>query len=39
LTIAALIQQRQMAQQQRDFATADEIRDRLAVTGIKLGDR
>jgi cysteinyl-tRNA synthetase len=30
LTIANLIQQRQTARQQRDFATADEIRDRLA---------
>ncbi|MEM9120542.1 MAG: cysteine--tRNA ligase [Cyanobacteria bacterium P01_F01_bin.56] len=37
--IAALIQQRQTARQQRDFATADEIRDQLAAVGIAVVDR
>jgi cysteinyl-tRNA synthetase len=39
LTIADLIQQRQTARQQRDFATADEIRDRLATMGIAVVDQ
>jgi cysteinyl-tRNA synthetase len=39
LTIADLIQQRQTARQQRDFATADEIRDRLAAMGIAVVDQ
>jgi cysteinyl-tRNA synthetase len=39
LTIANLIQQRQTARQQRDFATADEIRDRLAAMGIAVVDQ
>jgi cysteinyl-tRNA synthetase len=38
-TIADLIQQRQTARQQRDFATADDIRDRLAVMGIAVVDQ
>ena len=37
--IADLIQQRQVARQQRDFATADAIRDRLAAMGITAIDR
>ncbi|MEO0988584.1 MAG: hypothetical protein AAFY20_24045 [Cyanobacteria bacterium J06639_14] len=32
--IADRIQQRQTTRQQRDFATADDIRDRLAAVGI-----
>jgi len=36
LTIADLIQQRQTAQQHRDFATADQIRDRLAIVGVTV---
>lgn len=39
LTIADLIQQRQTARQQRDFATADDIRDRLATVGITVVDQ
>lgn len=39
LTIADLIQQRQVARQQRDFATADDIRDRLAAMGIAVVDQ
>ncbi|MEM6435426.1 MAG: cysteine--tRNA ligase [Cyanobacteria bacterium P01_D01_bin.115] len=37
--IADLIQQRQTARQQRDFATADEIRDRLTAMGIAVVDQ
>lgn len=37
--IADLIQQRQAAQQQCDFATADQIRDRLAAVGVTVVDR
>jgi cysteinyl-tRNA synthetase len=37
--IADLIQQRQTARQQRDFATADDIRDRLAAVGITVVDQ
>ena len=37
--IADLIQQRQTAQQQRDFATADDIRDQLAAVGITVVDQ
>jgi cysteinyl-tRNA synthetase len=37
--IANLIQQRQTARQQRDFATADDIRDRLATVGITVVDQ
>ena len=37
--IADLVQQRQVARQQRDFATADAIRDRLAAMGITAIDR
>ena len=37
--IADLIQQRQVARQQRDFATADDIRDRLATMGIAVVDQ
>ena len=39
LTIAELIQQRQVARQQRDFATADQIRDRLATVGVTVVDQ
>jgi cysteinyl-tRNA synthetase len=39
LTITDLIQQRQTAQQQCDFATADEIRDRLAAMRIAVVDQ
>jgi cysteinyl-tRNA synthetase len=39
LTIADLIQQRQAARQQKDFATADQIRDRLAAIGITVVDQ
>ena len=39
LTIADLIQQSQMARKQRDFATADDIRDRLATAGITVVDQ
>ncbi|MBE9101619.1 hypothetical protein [Vacuolonema iberomarrocanum] len=39
LTITDLIQQRQTARQQRDFAAADDIRDRLAVVEISLVDQ
>jgi cysteinyl-tRNA synthetase len=38
-TIADLIQQRQTARQQRDFATADDIRDRLAAVGVTVVDQ
>ncbi len=37
--IADLIQQRQAARQQRDFATADQIRDRLAAGGVTVIDQ
>ena len=37
--IADLIQQRQTARQQRDFATADQIRDQLAAVGIAVVDQ
>ncbi|WP_008314089.1 cysteine--tRNA ligase [Leptolyngbya sp. PCC 6406] len=37
--IAELIQQRQQARQQRDFATADRIRDRLAGVGVVVVDQ
>ena len=37
--IADLIQQRQTARQQRDFAMADQIRDRLATVGIAVVDQ
>ena len=37
--IAALIQQCQMARQQRDFATADDIRDQLAAVRIAVVDQ
>ncbi len=37
--IADLIQQRQTARQQRDFATADDIRDRLAAVGVTVVDQ
>ncbi|MDB9524768.1 cysteine--tRNA ligase, partial [Oscillatoria sp. CS-180] len=37
--IAGLIQQRQTARQQRDFATADEIREQLAAVGIAVVDQ
>ncbi|WOD39745.1 cysteine--tRNA ligase [Nodosilinea sp. E11] len=37
--IAELIQQRQVARQQQDFATADQIRDRLAAMGIAVVDQ
>ena len=36
--IEALIQKRQEARANRDFATADQIRDQLATQGIKLLD-
>ncbi|MDB9527164.1 hypothetical protein PN498_14275 [Oscillatoria sp. CS-180] len=36
MTIADLIQQRQTARQQYDFATADQIRDQLAAVGITV---
>ncbi|NMF86014.1 cysteine--tRNA ligase [Nodosilinea sp. P-1105] len=37
--IADLVQQRQRARQHRDFATADQIRDRLAVVGVTVVDQ
>lgn len=37
--IANLIQQRQTARQQRDFATADQIRNQLAAVGIVVVDQ
>ncbi|NEQ44693.1 MAG: hypothetical protein F6K00_14480 [Leptolyngbya sp. SIOISBB] len=37
--ISELIQQRQTARQQRDLATADQIRDRLAAMGISVVDQ
>ncbi|MGD1949176.1 MAG: hypothetical protein ACFB14_05975 [Leptolyngbyaceae cyanobacterium] len=37
--IATLIQQRQMARQQRDFITADDIRDQLAAVGVTVVDQ
>ena len=37
--IADLINQRQAARKQRDFATADDIRDQLAAVGIKVVDQ
>ncbi|WP_246564874.1 CysS/YqeB C-terminal domain-containing protein [Leptothoe spongobia] len=33
--IADLIQQRQTARQQRDFITADDIREQLAAVGVR----
>ncbi|MEM6869021.1 MAG: hypothetical protein AAF528_11645 [Cyanobacteria bacterium P01_C01_bin.121] len=36
MTIANLIQQRQTARQQRDFATVNQIRNRLAAVGITV---
>ncbi|NJL46952.1 MAG: hypothetical protein HC929_04925 [Leptolyngbyaceae cyanobacterium SM2_5_2] len=39
LTIANPIQQHQTARQQRDFAAADDIRDRLAAVGISVVDQ
>ena len=38
-TIADLIQQRRTARQQRDFATADDIRAQLAAVGITVVDQ
>ena len=38
-TIMDLIQQRRTARQQRDFATADQIRDRLTAMGIAVVDQ
>ena len=38
-TITDLIQQRQTARQQREFATADDIRDQLAAVGITVVDQ
>ncbi|EKU97730.1 cysteinyl-tRNA synthetase [Leptolyngbya sp. PCC 7375] len=37
--IADLIQQRQTARQQRDFITADDIRDQLAAVGVTVVDQ
>jgi len=37
--IAELIQQRQTARQQRDFTTADDIRDRLSAVGVTVVDQ
>ena len=37
--ISALIEQRRAAKAQRDFATADRIRDQLRASGIELIDR
>ena len=37
--ISDLIQQRQTARQQRDFATADDIRDQLAAMGVTVVDQ
>ena len=37
--ISDLIQQRQTARQQRDFATADDIRDQLAAVGVAVVDQ
>ncbi|WP_250564660.1 CysS/YqeB C-terminal domain-containing protein [Adonisia turfae] len=37
--IANLIQQLQTARQQRDFATADDIRDQLAAVGVTVVDQ
>jgi len=37
--IAALIQQRQTARKQHDFAVADEIRDRLVAEGVTVIDQ
>ena len=37
--IADPIQQRQVARQQRDFATADDIRDQLAAVEITVVDQ
>ena len=36
--IEALVEKRQEARANRDFATADAIRDQLAAQGIKLLD-
>ncbi|MDV3352168.1 hypothetical protein SPB21_00610 [Leptothoe sp. ISB3NOV94-8A] len=37
--IADFIQQRQTARQQRDFITADDIRDQLAAAGVTVVDQ
>ncbi|MEM7066792.1 MAG: cysteine--tRNA ligase [Cyanobacteria bacterium P01_B01_bin.77] len=37
--ISDLIQQRQTARQQRDFTTADDIRDQLAAAGVTVVDQ
>ena len=39
LTIADPIQQRQTVRQHRDFATADQIRDRLAAGDVTVVDQ
>ncbi|MGD1861524.1 MAG: hypothetical protein ACFB0E_16345 [Leptolyngbyaceae cyanobacterium] len=39
LTIADLIQQRQTARQQRDFGTADDMREQLAAVWIAVVDQ
>ncbi|NEQ44690.1 MAG: hypothetical protein F6K00_14460 [Leptolyngbya sp. SIOISBB] len=39
LTIAKLIRQHYVARQQRDFDTADDIRDLLAAVGISVVDQ
>jgi cysteinyl-tRNA synthetase len=37
--ISDLIQQRQTARQQRDFITADDIRDQLTAAGVTVVDQ
>ncbi|WP_235071066.1 CysS/YqeB C-terminal domain-containing protein [Leptolyngbya sp. Heron Island J] len=37
--ISELIQQRQTARQQRDFITADDIRDQLTAVGVTVVDQ